>query len=69
MCVSTHLYLYKHVSNDMDICFLKEEKNINILKITYMSIYLNKMKHMIKQFEDSIIQKKSDNIMDEETFF
>jgi hypothetical protein len=27
------------------------------------------MKQMIKQFEDSIIQKKSDEIMDEEAFF
>ncbi len=37
---SIHIYLYKHVVNDMDIYFSKEKrKNLNISKPTYLSNY------------------------------
>jgi hypothetical protein len=49
--------------------FFKRGKNHKHFETTYLSLYLNKMKQMIKQFEDSIIQKKSDKIMDEEALF
>jgi hypothetical protein len=35
--ISTHLYLYMHVINDMGIYQSKEKKKPNHLKPTYMS--------------------------------
>jgi hypothetical protein len=54
--ISTHLYLYKCVLSNIGISFQKEGKP------TYLSNYLNKMKQKIKQFENTITQKKSDQI-------
>jgi hypothetical protein len=55
--ISTRLYLYKCLLSDIGISF-KEEGG----KLTYLSNYLNKMKQKIKQFENTITQKKSDQI-------
>jgi gas vesicle protein len=64
--MSTHLYFHKHVLNDINIYFSKEKrKNLNILNLP---ICLNKMKQKIKSFEDSIKQKKSDQIMVQEVY-
>jgi len=69
MCVSTHLYLHKHVSNDMDICFFKRGKKHKHFE-NYLFVNLFKQNETNDIFlEDSIIQKKSDKIIDEEAFF
>jgi hypothetical protein len=51
--ITNHLYIYKHVQNDMDIYLSKEKKTIH-LKLMYLSNYLNKMKQKIKQLENAI---------------
>jgi hypothetical protein len=56
--ISTHLYLYKHVLNDMGIHLSKKRKKLKYLKLTLLSNYLTMMKQKIKPFEDKIIQKK-----------
>jgi hypothetical protein len=56
--ISTHLYLYKHVLNDMAIHLFKERRKIETFKFTYLSNYLTKiMKQKIYIFKDEIIQK------------
>jgi hypothetical protein len=57
--ISTYLYLYKHVLNDIQFILQREEKTI-IFK-TYIFVKLSKQdgkkKHTHTQFEDAIIQK------------
>jgi hypothetical protein len=49
--ISTHLYLYKNVFNDMSIHLSKEKKITKHLQPTYLWNYLTKMKQKIKSFE------------------
>jgi hypothetical protein len=56
--ISTHLYFYKHVLNDMGFIFQNKIK-----KPTYLLNCLNKMYQKIISFEYAIIQNKSDQIM------
>jgi hypothetical protein len=52
--ISTHLYLYNNVFNDMNIHLSKEKPKQ--LKPTYLWDHLIKMKQKMKSFENTIIQ-------------
>jgi hypothetical protein len=56
--ISTHLYLYKHVLNDMSIHLSKKKKNPKHLKHTYLSNYIAKMKKKKKKKKKKQISYK-----------
>jgi hypothetical protein len=65
--ISTHLYHFKHVLNDMGI-WKKGGKNKHLTP-TYLSNYLKKMKQKIElKIEDEMIQKQIDQIMVDDVY-
>ncbi len=48
--------------------FIFQKTKPKHLKPTYLSSHLNKMKQKMKQFEDSIIQNKIDQIVVEDVY-
>jgi hypothetical protein len=54
--ISTHLYFYEHILNEMGICLWKEREKPKHLKPTFFKL-LKEDETIINQFEDAIIQK------------